>query len=205
MGTSRSVKELQVKLTKAGAALGADTRPAVAAAANVYKEGILASGRKDSGGDLRLSRWGRKQGGLKLGAGYELKGTSNAQAIVRPRPEGVWNALEAGAKPHLIVPGLTRRQGRALTLFSIMAGQGGSLDGYDVEGLAASARGNRNNRGGRRRARKPLLINGQLRAYAKHPGFAGKRTFSNASKRSQKPAISAFRRKQMDGFTDVFR
>lgn len=206
MGTSYSVQQLSTKLTKAGVALGANNRTAVSAAADVYKAGVLAEGRKDSGGDLKLSRWGRKEGGVKLGAGYTVRGTSQATALLRPRPAGVWNALERGAKPHLIVPGLTRRQGRALTLFSIMAGQGGDLGGYDVGELAASARGNRNNRGGRRRrARRPLVINGNVRAHARHPGFKGKNTWSKGLDRAEKPAINAYRRAQVEAFGDVFR
>jgi hypothetical protein len=202
MGTSNSVDELAKKLVSAGSGLVDNNRKGVAAAADVYKAAVLDAARKDSGGDGRLSKWGKS--GTQLGAGYKLEG--NATAVLRPRPAGPWRVLEDGARPHLIVPGLTRRQAKALTLFSVMAGQGGSLDGYDIGALASSARGNRNNRGGRRRRKniKPLLINGSFRAYAKHPGTKGKRTWSRGLDRGDKGAPLAYARTQVDGLVKVF-
>jgi len=204
MGTSKSTAELAAKMTAAGKSLVNNNRDAVAAAANAYKGSVLEQARKDSGGDMRLSRWGKN--GAKLGAGYEVKGTVDASAVLRPRPAGVWRVLEDGAKPHLIIPGLTRRQGRALTLFSVMAGQGGDLGGYDIGALAATARGNRNNRGGRRRrSGKALLFGGEHYAYARHPGTKGKGTWSKGLRRGDKAAPVAYRRTQAEGLLKVFR
>ena len=118
---------------------------------------------------------------------------------------GPWKVLEYGAKPHLIVPGLTRRQAKALTLFSFMAGQGGSLDGYDVQELASSARGNRNNRGGRRRKRRPpLRIGSNARAWARHPGVKGKRTWSQGVANGSDDAIAGYRKSQADAIGKLF-
>jgi hypothetical protein len=203
MGTSKNVDEFAKKIVAGGKSV-VENRDAVAASADAYKAAVLVQGRKDSGGDLRLSRWGKN--GIRLNAGYELKGNVNASAVLTPRPAGPWRVLEDGAREHLIVPGLTRRQGRALTLFSVMAGQGGSLDGYDVGALAATARGNRNNRGGRRRKpRKPLVIGGEPYAYAKHPGTKGKKTWSKGLERGDKSAPVAYRRAQAEGLLKVFR
>ena len=205
MGTSNSADELAKKLVSAGSGLVNNNRKAVAASADVYKAAVLEAARRDSGGDGRLSRWGKS--GTQLGAGYKLDGTASATALLRPRPAGPWRVLEDGARPHLIVPGLTRRQAKALTLFSVMAGQGGSLDGYDISAIASSARGTRNNRGGsrRRKRRPPLLINGSLRAYAKHPGTKGKRTWSRGLERGDKGAPLAYARTQAEGLLRVFR
>jgi hypothetical protein len=204
MGTSRSVDELAKKMVAAGTGLVRNNGDAVAAMANGYKNAVLDQARKDSGGDLKLSRWGKN--GTKLNAGYDVKGGAQASALLRPRPAGPWRVLEDGARPHLIVPGLTRRQGRALTLFSVLAGQGGSLDGYDVGALAATARGNRNNRGGsRRRARgRALNIGGDLRAWAQHPGTKGKKTWSKGLAKGDKVGPLAYRRKQVEGLIKVF-
>jgi hypothetical protein len=199
MGTSNSVDELAKKMVSCGASIASNTEKGVKQMADVYKASALAEGSKDSGGDLIMSRWGRRKGGTKIGVGYELSGSgANFEALMRPRPAGIWATLERGAKPHLIVPGLTRRQGQALTLFSVMAGQGGNLDGYDIGALASSARGNRNNRGGRRR--KPMLnVGGNVRPYVRHPGTSPKNTWSKAIKRGDKAAPLTMRRVQVFG------
>jgi hypothetical protein len=207
VGTSNSVDELVGKLIGAGDQVVRSSKDCVQEAAQAYKSSVLEQARKDTGGDGRMSRWGRKSGGTTLSAGYKVGGSqSSPEALLTPRPAGPWRVLEDGARPHLIVPGLTRRQAKALTLFSVMAGQGGSLDGYDISAIAASARGNRNNRGGsrRRKRRPPLLINGSLRAYAKHPGTKGKDTWSKGITSGRPGAVLAARRVQVDGLTKVF-
>lgn len=207
MGTSSSVDELSKKLVAAGTQIGRSGRDNVTAAAQAYKTSVLAQARRDSGGDNRLSRWGRN-GGTQLSAGYKVTGSQSApEALLRPRPAGPWRVLEDGANPHLIVPGLTRRQARALTLFSFMAGRNGSLDDYDLAGLAGMARGNRNNKDSRRRRKniKPLVIGGNVRMYARHPGTKGKQTWSKGIAAGERPAMTAVRRAQMDGLEKVFR
>lgn len=208
MGTSNSVDELVAKIVAGGDQIVRGSKDCVQEAAQAYKSSVLEQARKDTGGDGRMSRWGRKSGGTTLSAGYKVGGSqSSPEALLTPRPSGPWRVLEDGARPHLIVPGLTRRQAKALTLFSVMAGQGGSLDGYDISGLAASARGTRNNRGGsrRRKRRPPLLINGSLRAYAKHPGTKGKDTWSKGIRNGEPQAMTAVRRTQAEGLLRVFR
>lgn len=193
-------------LQRAGAELAKNNRNATRDAAAAFKAAALAEAKRDSGGDLRLSRFGKN--GVRLNVGYDLEGSgSTTKATVRPRPMGPWKVLQYGAKPHLIVPGLTRRQAKALTLFSVMAGQGGSLDGYDISGLASSARGNRNNKASRRRRKRrpPLRIGGNVRAWARHPGTKGKGTWSRAEKRGAGDATDSYRRKQSEAIARVFR
>lgn len=206
MGTSKSPAELAAKLAKAGVVVEGQNRPAVEASAMAYKVALLETGRRDSGGDLRLSRWGRN--GTKLNAGYDVRGRGAVvSAVVEPRPKGAWKVLEDGAKPHIIAAGLTRRQGQALTLFSVMAGQGGDLSGYDVGALASIARGNRNNRNSsRRRGRaQALTIGSNLRSYARHPGTKGKGTFSDGFKLGTNRATGAYNAAQLRGLGEVFR
>lgn len=206
MGTSKSPAELAAKLARAGAVIEGQNRPAVEASAMTYKAALLETGRRDSGGDLRLSRWGRA--GLKLNAGYDVRGRGAVvSAVVEPRPKGAWKVLEDGARPHIIAAGLTRRQGQALTLFSVMAGQGGDLSGYDVGALASIARGNRNNRNSsRRRGRaQALTIGSNLRAYARHPGTKGKGTFSDGFKIGTRRATGAYNSAQLRALGEVFR
>jgi hypothetical protein len=207
MGTSNSADELAVKLVSAGNQIVRGSKDCVQEAAQAYKSSVLEQARKDTGGDGRMSRWGRKSSGTTLSAGYKVGGSqSSPEALLTPRPAGPWRVLEDGARPHLIVPGLTRRQARALTLFSVMAGQGGDLGGYDIGAIAASARGTRNNRGGsrRRKRRPPLLINGSLRAYAKHPGTKGKDTWSKGIRNGEPQAMTAVRRTQAEALLKVF-
>jgi hypothetical protein len=202
MGTSRNVAQLRAKTELTAKVITGGNRDATAAAADVYKANVLRTGRRDSGGDLRLSRWGRR--GLKLNAGYDLDGTIVATATLRPRPMGPWKVLEYGARPHVIVAGLTRRQGQALALFSFMAGGAGS---FDLGELAGIAQGNRNNRRTTRsqaRARA-LTIGENRRPFANHPGVDGKNTFSDGIARGTKGAVSASRKEHAKNIAEVWR
>lgn len=122
MGTSKSPAELALKMQKYARASGQANRKAVSAAALVYKQSALASATVDTGGDLKLSKWGWNPTkgtyrAPKLGAYYDVKGYENATAIMRPKPIGLWVFLEAGAKPHTIAlrtRGRRRRKGLAL-------------------------------------------------------------------------------------------
>ena len=60
MGTSRDGAALAAKLTVAATAIANANRNATAAAAQEYKESVLQTGRIATGGDLRLSKWGKK-------------------------------------------------------------------------------------------------------------------------------------------------
>lgn len=199
-----SVQQLGRNLAKVGEELARNNRNATRDAALAFKDAALTEARKDSGGDLRLSRFGKK--GVKLGVGFEVEGNANSRATVTPRPMGPWKVLQYGAKPHLIVPGLTRRQAKALTLFSGMAGQGGNLDGYDIAGLAASARGNRNNKASRRRKKRrtPLKIGGNARAWARHPGVTGKKTWTRTEAKGADDAVKGYRANQAKALGKVF-
>ena len=99
MGTSKDVDELSGKLAAAGLSLVALNSKAVGAAAFAYKQSTLLQARAATGGDLRLSRWGRQAGGLKLGVGYTVTGTGNATAVVAARPQGPWKVVEFGHGP----------------------------------------------------------------------------------------------------------
>lgn len=199
-----SAKQLGRNLAKVGEELARNNRNATKDAALAFKQSALEQARKDSGGDLRLSRFGKK--GVKLSVGFEVEGATQTKATVTPRPMGPWKVLEYGAKPHLIVPGLTRRQAKALSLFSVMAGQGGSLDGYDVAELAASARGNRNNKASRRRRKRrtPLRIGGNVRAWARHPGTSGKKTWTRGEAKGADDAVKGYRANQAKALGKVF-
>jgi hypothetical protein len=113
---SNSGVELAIKLNKAGKSLGKANRDAVSQAALEYKNAVLDEARKDIGADLTLSHWGwRSNGsyrGLKLGAGYKVTGTSNAQARLEARPMGPWKVLEYGANKHEIKPRKRKKNGR---------------------------------------------------------------------------------------------
>lgn len=201
MGTSRGTRQFVGKMNDVAQTITGTNREAVSAAAAAYKAAELAAGSKDSGGDLRLSRWGRS--GVKLNVGYDITQTGvRSEAVVKPRPMGPWKVLEYGAAPHIIAAGLTRRQGQALTLFSVMAG--GRSD-YDLGELTTIARGNRNNKNSRRRRQRAeaLLIGSNLRAWARHPGTRPKRTWSDGWKAGSKPATAAYQRVEVNAIARV--
>lgn len=104
------------KCVAAAAALRKANRLAVGRAALVYKESVLAEAASDTGGDLRLSHWGWKVSGgyrgVKLGAGYDVKGYEHAVAKLAARPQGPWKVLEYGAAPHEIGPRRRRKAKR---------------------------------------------------------------------------------------------
>jgi len=198
-----NVKQLAKRIAAGGEALAKANAKATSQAALAYKNSALAEGGKAVGSDLRLSRWGRK--GVKIGVGFKMDASGpRSSAVVAPRPMGVWKTLEYGAAPHLIVPGLTRRQRQAMSLFSAMAGGAGS---FNVAELAGTARGNRNNRGGARRKKRrtPLKIGGNVRAWARHPGTKPKRTWSKGISAGTGDAIDAYRRAQSEALVKAFR
>lgn len=195
-------------ISASGKALVQNNRNATRNAAMAFKAAELKQARKDSGGDLVLSRWGRR--GVKLNVGFDLEGSPGEQkATVKPRPMGPWKVLEYGAKPHPIIPGLTRRQQRAMALFSAMAGGRGE---FDTAALAGMARGNRNNRGGSRRKKRALFLaakgfgdkRGQGMAYANHPGAKAKRTWTKAQMQGADDATRDYRVAQAKALAKVF-
>jgi hypothetical protein len=96
MGTSKSSAELSRKLVGFASQLPQTNRQSISDAALTFKDAVLAEGKRDVGGDLRLSRWGKR--GLKLGAGFDVRGTTNATALLRARPQGPWKVLEVGTQ-----------------------------------------------------------------------------------------------------------
>lgn len=104
MGVSRSPLELAQKFQRAATQVGFANEDGVKAAANVYKAAVLREAKRDVGGDLRMSNWGRK--GVKLGAQYSVRRAGpRTFALLTPRPAGVWSALNSGTKPHDVAPG----------------------------------------------------------------------------------------------------
>ncbi len=196
MGESKSSAELAAKLTLAATALGRANRKAVGEAANTYKFGALQAAREDVGPDLRLSRWGAKRGrstqGLKLGAGYDVRGYDNAVALLRARPQGVWKVVEYGAKPHPIVPGVSKRQTR-------FAASLANLTGETVNASTIVA-----GRKGKKRRMALKLPDGNIRFGVNHPGSRGKRTWSRGINKATPGALRTFRAVHARTLLDIF-
>lgn len=205
MGTSHSANELAVKILDGSAAIAGASKDGVAAAAQASKTTILATAAPDTGGDLKLSRWGRK-GGVKLNVGYDVDSTGpgTATATLEPRPLGVWRTLNDGARPHAIIPGLTRRQTQAAVLFTFMGGGRGEIE---PAALAAIERGNRNNKNSRRRRKRTtvLKIGGNYRAFANHPGTEGKGTWDKGAEAAKPVAVSVYRTEHRRALIGAFR
>jgi hypothetical protein len=196
VGESKSSAELAAKLTLAATALGRANRKAVGEAANTYKFGALQAAREDVGPDLRLSRWGAKRGrstqGLKLGAGYDVRGYDNAVALLRARPQGVWKVVEYGAKPHPIVPGVSKRQTR-------FAASLANLTGETVNASTIVA-----GRKGKKRRMALKLPDGNIRFGVNHPGSRGKRTWSRGINKATPGALRTFRAVHARTLLDIF-
>lgn len=196
MGESRSSAELAAKLTLAGRALGSANRRAVGEAAGVYRDVTLKVARQDVGADLRLSRWGARRGrstqGLKLGAGYDVKGYTNAVALLKARPQGVWKVVEYGAKPHPIVAGATRRQTRFASGLAALTGE--TVDASAIVG----------GRRGKKRRMAIKFPDGNMRFGVNHPGSRGKRTWSRGVDKATPGAMRTFRAVHARALSEIF-
>lgn len=105
MGTSKSSKQLVTKITKAQKELtsNAAAMNKVAFAAKTILLGELGSA---VGSDLKLSGVGKS--GVKLGVRYDVKGRTNATALLKAT--GPWQLIERDTKPHTIRPRSRRRK-----------------------------------------------------------------------------------------------
>lgn len=196
MGESKSSAELAAKLTLAATALGRANRKAVGEAANTYKFGALQTAREDVGPDLRLSRWGAKRGkstqGVKLGARYDVRGSTNAVALLKARPQGVWKVVEYGSKPHPIVPGVSKRQTR-------FAASLANLTGETVNASTIVA-----GRKGKKRRMALKFPDGNIRFGANHPGSRAKKTWSRGIDRATPGALRTFRAVHARTLLEIF-
>lgn len=190
MGTSKDRAALAAKLTVAATAIANANRNATAAAAQEYKESVLVTGRAATGGDLRLSRWGKK--GVKLGAGYDVDGQQHAKATLTARPMGPWKVVEYGAASHPIVPGATKKMRQGAQLMSLMTGTEVS-----AEGVAGSRRG-------AKKRRVMAWGSGNIGAYVRHPGTKGKKAWSVGIAQGTPSAIRAYKKKQVEALGKVF-
>lgn len=197
MGTSKSGAELSVKLVGYAKDFGTANKQAVGAAAMQYKDAVLDAAERDLDSrnpspERSFSRWGKDSKGasgsrraLQVGAGYNVRGYTNAVALLKARPQGPWKVLEYGAKPHNIIPGTTRTKARNAQAFSDLFGLNA-----DTATIAKAARGVR---GKYTRALKiPGSPNG-FAAYARSSGSKPKRTWSRAIERRTTTAIKVFK------------
>lgn len=72
---------------------------------------VLAVGRTATGGDLRLSRYGkgRARGGARLAVDTKV---ANGRTLIELQPAGMWALAVGGADPHYIGPGSRTRGGK---------------------------------------------------------------------------------------------
>lgn len=194
MGTSNSYFELVAKFEATAKALGDVNPRAVGAACQVYKNTIQREVAKDIGPERGLSNWGsakrRAAGGLRIGAGYDVKGRANAVGLVEGRPAGAWKVLEYGTQPHII--GLGKGATGRLVSYALSGGPNKRARGQLNRQLrkqkvlfANTAPGSKAGRGGRydHPVGRPIM----------HPGSKGKGTFKRAVKMGEPLAMQAYR------------
>ena len=185
MGVSYSPEQLAVRVIGYAESIGKANREAVTEAIKVYKNGVITQLRRDIGSEQRLSQWRwdwrmKTYRPLKFSAGYEVKGTDKAEAILLPRPRprnprsaGPWRVLESGARPHTIVPKPAR--GKALV-------RGGARPTRKV--------------GGSNRLARPIALGkpGQwARFRLEHPGSRpGFQTWSKGAKGVERNAVDVY-------------
>jgi hypothetical protein len=114
-----------------------------------------------SGGDSALSNVGRRGGGARVGARYDIKGTDNVTALVRAT--GPLHLLDNPTAPHRISARVAKGRSRASRAAFYNAIFGGG-SGYGTA--------------------KPLRTPYGPRYSVQHPGTKGKRTFWRAIDRA---------------------
>lgn len=203
MGESNSVHEFSAKLAAAGAAIGAANTQGVRAGSQVAKTTLLAAAAADTGGDLRLSRWGKR--GLRLNVGYDIRqqGRDRAMGVVRPRPAGPWSVLSYGSEAHPIIPGASRNLRRAAGPLAVDM-LGPVLPFQTAVDIHRSRR--RRSRGRNARRRRVLHFGGkQFAAWAPHPGSKGKNTWPRGVETARPGIAAAYQKAQRDALLGAFR
>lgn len=198
MGTS-TPQNFGTKLIEAGQEIEKMNIAATSAAANIYKEAVIASGKAATGGDGQLSRWGKDRskvgfkGGVKLNARYDMETTGvKTQAVLKAVPMGVWKVVEYGAGAHPIVPGATAKMRKGANLLSAMMG------GADTTQALAGARK------GVKKRKVMVWGNGNFAAYTRHPGTKGKKAWSKGISAGTPSAVNAYKKKQVEALGKVF-
>ena len=86
----------------------------------------LKLGKKATGGDLRMSRYGKgRRGGTRMTVDTKVSGK---KATIDLTPPGMWALATGGAKPHYIGPGSRTKGGKSRRRHPGMRGRT-SLDG----------------------------------------------------------------------------
>jgi hypothetical protein len=174
MGVGRRSKSLAEFAAKsqgyASVGLPMANRKAVEAAALLMTQAARASIAAGSGGDSALSNVGRRGGGAKVGARYDVKGTENATALVRAT--GPLHLLDNPTRPHRITSKVRKGRSRASreSFYNAIFGGGSGFGGA-----------------------KPLRTPYGPRYSVQHPGTSGKRTFFRAVERAEPMVRFMFR------------
>ena len=110
----RDLADLAASLGRMPEALQQGQRRGVQRAALHVTTGIRQQISIATGGSNRLSGVGRR--GARLSVGYDIKGSANPTALIKPRgKQGTFKLIEEDTKPHSIQP-RARRGARALKL-----------------------------------------------------------------------------------------
>lgn len=189
MGTSVNTAQLVAKIENYAFGLGNANRKAVTEAAKVYKEGVVKAAKQDVGQDQRISRWRwnwrtQTYKSLKVSAGYDVRGYTNAVALLKARPMGPWRVLESGARPHFIRPKIARGKG------------------YIKRGARATK-----TVAGSQRLTRPIALalpDGSARFGVMHPGTPAKRTWSRGINAATPGAMRTFRAVHARSLAETF-
>jgi len=198
--------DVVTKFERSAKAFGDLNPRAVGAACLVYKNAILRDVTKELGPDRRLSNWGnynqRQQGGLKIGARYDVRGRTNAVGLVKGTPIGAWKVLEYGTAPHII--GLGKGGTARLLTYALSGGPNKRARGQlrrqqrKFNALFANvSQGSTSPRSGR--------YSHPIGRPIQHPGAKGKRIFTKATQGAENFAMTAYRNTIIrEGFTAVW-
>ena len=196
MGVSSSPRELAAKLDRFGKDLNNVRVPLEATALHVKR---LFEASAASAGALGKSPAGKRK---MIGARYDFKnrrgGATLGEGQVIVTYTGPAHLLNNPTRPHFIG---ARRLGsrRRLSGMSARVGATAAFGGSNVGAFGGLLAAQRTTRSGavRSNGARALTINGDLRAYAFHPGTKGKGFFQRARAAAERTAPRVYAQKQL--------
>lgn len=194
------------KMRACEAEVKAASRTGVRDASLVLKDGVLVSVRRVTGGDGRLGRMGN----ANLGAKFDIRQVEDRHTA-KLQATGPWQIVENDTDPHFITAGLLGAKGstragrqRAAALAGSVAAFGGSARGV-FGGMQSSTYQSRKGGTRVRKGKRAMVIGGNLRAYAAHPGTRGRQPWRRGIDTARPAALQVLQRAEITAVVRGFR
>lgn len=184
----------------------AASRTGVRDASLVMKDSVLVHVARVTGGDGRLGRMGNAQ----LGARFDVRQVDD-RFTSKLQASGPWQIVENDTDPHFITAGLLGTEGttragrqRAAANAGTIGAFGGSARGV-FGGMQSSTYQSRKGGTRTRKGKRAMVIGGNLRAYAAHPGTRGRKPWRRGIDAARPAALRVLQRTEITAVVRGFR